>query len=388
MIEEKPASRSQLRLAIQSLMACLVFFFFINCKLKEPVLIGFAAQLTGVQAALGVHERNGVQLAIEEINAAGGITGRPIKLIIRDDLGTPEGAKKVDRELVNMDVVAIIGHTTSGQTLSGLAVTEPARIILLSPTTTTSELSGKDDYFFRVAYSLKNRAYAMSCYIYQNHHINRIGIVYDIDNTAYSKSYMKDFSDNYRVLGGKVTGVASFSSKSQPDFTSLIKQLRRSKPGGILIIAADIDTALIAQRTRLTGWSVPLFSTSWAQTETLINHGGKAVEGLKIEIANTINNQTQTYLNFKKNYLNRFGHAPLFSASLGYEAARILVTALQKTEGKSSGLKKALLDIKDFKGLNETFSFNKYGDVIRPFYLGVIHNKKYMDIKSFVPKKP
>ncbi len=372
-----------LRPVSPGLLIWIAAFPFTNCTAKVPIPVGFVAQLTGVQAALGVHERNGVQLAVEEINNAGGIAGRPVKLVVRDDLGTSEGAKSADSELVDTGVVAIIGHATSGQTLAGLTVTNPARVIMISPTASTSELSGQDDYFFRVVYSLTNRAYALSRHIYHDHHITRIAVVYDTDNTAYSLSFMKAFTDNYRILGGNVTGVASFSSKSQPHFTSLVALLRKGKPDGLLIIAADVDTALIAQRTRLMSWPVPLFSTAWAQTETLINHGGKAVEGLEIEIANTYSDQTPAYLNFKNRYLNRFGHVPSFGASLGYEAARVLGAALQKTEGKPDGLKKALLGIKDFKGLSETFSFNQYGDVIRPFYLGIIRNRKYVDIKSY-----
>ncbi len=367
------------------LVICMAAFFLTNCTARGPVPVGFVAQLTGVQAALGVQERNGVRLAVEEINRAGGISGRPVKLVIRDDLGTPEGAKKADRELIGMDVVAIIGHATSGQTMAGLTVTGPARVLMLSPTASTSELSGKDDYFFRVCYSLADRAHAFSRYIYQKRKITRIAVVYDTDNAAYSKNFMETFTDKYRSLGGKLTGKASFSSKSQPGFASLVKRLRTGNPGGLLIIASDIDTALIAQRTRLAGWPVPLFTTAWAQTETLINNGGRAVEGLEIEVANTYTDQKPAYLDFKKRYMARFSHTPSFGASLGYEAARVLAAALEKTGGRAGGLKKALTGIKNFKGLSETFSFDRYGDVIRSFYMGVIHQKKYMDIKSFKP---
>ena len=119
-----------------------------GCSGKKAIRIGFVAQLTGVQAELGVQERNGVQLAMEKINAKGGIGGRPVELVVRDDLGTPEGARAADRDLIEAGVVAIIGHATSGQTMVGLSVTNPARVVMLSPTATTPELSGLDDFFF------------------------------------------------------------------------------------------------------------------------------------------------------------------------------------------------------------------------------------------------
>jgi branched-chain amino acid transport system substrate-binding protein len=359
----------------------------LGCFGKEPIRVGFVAQLTGVQAELGVQERNGVQLAVEEINALGGIFGRPIELVVRDDLGTPEGAQNADRGLIEAGVVAIIGHATSGQTIAGLTVTNPARVVMLSPTTTTPDLSGLDDFFFRVAYSLVDRAHAFARHIYQGRNLIRVAGIYDADNTAYSKAYMEAFADKYQSLGGTLTAEVDFSSRAQPDFASLVAQLRASTPDGLLIIAADIDTALIAQRTRLMGWPVPLFTTAWAQTETLASKGGRAVEGLELEIANQLNIQTPDYLDFKARYQERFGQAPSFGAASGYEAAGVLAAALKETGGKADGLVRALVGIKDFNGLTETFSMDRYGDAIRPFHLGAIQNGKFVYIKTLIPKE-
>jgi branched-chain amino acid transport system substrate-binding protein len=370
------------------LLMALSALYLWGCVGKDPIQVGFVAQLTGVQAELGVQERNGAQLAVEEINAAGGVAGRWIKLVVRDDLGTPEGAQAADRELIEAKVVAIIGHATSGQTMAGLEVTQPARVVMLSPTATTPRLSGRDDFFFRVIYSLAGRAHALARHVFQGRHINRIAVICDADNVAYSKAFQEAFVDKYRSLGGTLTAGTDFSSKAQPDFSPMVAQLRASNPDGLLIIAADIDTALIAQRTRLIGWPVPLFTSSWAQTETLVNNGGRAVEGLELEIASAVNNQTQDYLDFKTHYQARFGQVPSFGSVLGYEAAKVLATALEKTGGKAEGLPQALVGIKNFKGLVDTFSFDRYGDVLRPYCLGVIRNGKYEVIRTSKPTQP
>jgi branched-chain amino acid transport system substrate-binding protein len=384
----KLVSKSLGSLIPVGLLIWITTFFLVSCTGKDPIRVGFVAQLTGVQAELGVQERNGVQLAVEEINAAGGVAGRPIELIVQDDLGTPEGAHAADQELIDAGVAAIIGHATSGQTIAGLAVTNPAHIVMLSPTATTPELSGQDDYFFRVAYSLVDRAYVLAQHIYQGRTITRVAVIYDTDNAAYSRAYLDAFAGKYQSLGGKLVAEADFSSKAQPDFAPLVAQLRASNPDGLLIIAADIDTALIAQRTRLMDWPIPLFTTSWAQTETLINNGGQAVEGLEVEIANALNNQTPDYLDFKTRYQARFGQAPSFGATSGYEAAKVLAATLQKTGGQAKGLAQALVGIKNFKGLTDTFSFDRYGDAIRPFYLAAIRDGKYVDIEALELTEP
>jgi branched-chain amino acid transport system substrate-binding protein len=357
----------------------------VSCVENELIRVGFVAQLTGDQAELGVQERNGVQIAVDKINAKGGINGRPIELIVKDDKGTPKGAKAADRELIKAGVVATIGHATSGQTEAGLTVTNPAHVVMLSPTTSSSELSGKQDYFFRIAQSTDTRAEMLAQYIYQDRKIHRIAVIYDTDNAAYSKDYVKGFTGKYQQLGGKVVAEEGFSSKAQPDFTALVAKLRASNPGGLLIVASDIDTALVAQRVRLAGWHIPLFTTALAQTETLIDVGGKAVEGMEIELSRSSSAPTPAYLAFAKRYQARYGRVPSFGAVQGYEAAEVLAEALKNTDGKAEGLPQALVNIKNFKGLNETYSLDKYGDVVRAANIGVIRDGKYVVIKSSKP---
>lgn len=372
------------------LICAAIFFgiaaFLISCINNEPVLVGFAAELTGKQAALGVQERNGVQMAVEKINSSGGINGRPIELIVRDDLGTPEGAKTVDHELIRKGVAAIIGHATSGQTIAGLSITNPAQVVMLSPTCSTAELSGKDDYFLRVIQSLSERAEGLAQLTYRQRGVKRLAVIYDTHNAAYVQSFRNTFIEKYRLMGGNIAGEASFSSVERTDLHPLLEKLRASNASGLLIIASDNDTAIIAQRARMIGWKAPLFTSAWAQTETLIKNGGEAVEGITLEQTYALNSQAPAFLDFKKRYLQQFGHAPSFGASLGYETALVLAAALKKCGGKSTGLRQALLETRGFQGLVDTFAIDKYGDVVRPFYLGMIRDGKYVDIERLIPE--
>ena len=130
------------RASVPSLVLAMVVLT--ACLKKEPIQVGLAAEITGKHSEIGVFVRNGTELAFEEINAAGGVSGRKLALLVRDDLGTAEGARQADRELIRAGVVAIIGHATSQQTLHGREVTEGAQIVLISPTTSTPALDGID----------------------------------------------------------------------------------------------------------------------------------------------------------------------------------------------------------------------------------------------------
>ena len=355
-----------------------------GCLKKEPIRIGFVGELTGRQAELSVQGRNGALLALERINATGGVAGRPLELVIRDDMGTEAGAQQADRDLISSGVVVIIGHSTSSQTLAGLTVTEPAGILMFSGTTSTADLSGREDHFYRMIQTLLDRAKGMAHHIYQKRGITRVAAIYDVDNSAYTRSYLQTFKAEYLALGGQVEE-AAFSSAGQKDFGPLLTALRDGRVDGLMLISSDIDAAMIAQRTRVLGWTVPLFGSAWAQTEMLLNNGGQAIEGMELEQTFPINSQAPAFLEFKQRYLARFGNPPSFGAALNYEAVQVLAAALNNTGGRKEGLEPALTGIRDFPGLVDKISLDRFGDAVRPHYMTVIRDGKFAGLDAIQP---
>lgn len=126
------------------------YFTFLGCSKKKPVKIGFAGTLTGRLSDLGTAGRNGVMLAVEDINKSGGINGHPVELLIRDDKHDPLVSREVSQDLVNEGVVAIIGHMTSVASVASVPVVNKENVVMISPTTSANDLTGIDDYFFRV----------------------------------------------------------------------------------------------------------------------------------------------------------------------------------------------------------------------------------------------
>ena len=120
------------------------------CRGRDPIFIGYSAGLTGRNAALGVDGRDGAMLAVEKINADGGIRGRPIEMLIRDDMATSEGTVAADMSLIKEGVVAIIGHMTSESMTSAWPQVKDTGVVYVSPTVSTPQLQGIDDNFFRL----------------------------------------------------------------------------------------------------------------------------------------------------------------------------------------------------------------------------------------------
>lgn len=368
------------------LLICLMGGLMLSGGCSEPrtIDIGFSAQLTGRQAELGVQERNGVMLAVDEINEAGGIGGRKVNLIVKDDFGTPEGAVSADTELAQKKVVCIIGHATSAQTLAGLPVAQKNGIIMMSPTTSTAELSGEDDNFFRIIQSLVDRGRGLAEYVYKEKRQTKLAVIYDTVNKAYVDSFWRVFSEKYRELGGVVVAEDTFSSSNaNTDFESIVKKQSGSGAQALLIIAADTDTALIAQHARIVGWDVPLYSSAWAQTDILVKNGGKAVEGMVLEQSFPLGSTAEKYVSFKERFKSVYGKDPAFAAAFGYETMQVLAQALAETKGESQGLKEALLEIRNYQGLVDTLSIDPNGDVIRPYYLGEVKNAAFVDLENY-----
>ena len=366
------------------LLSLLSWIFLLGlifgCVPPAPIRIGFAAELSGKQSEPGMHLRNGVQMAVEELNAAGGIAGRRIELQVEDDLGTPEGATAAETHLADAGVVAVVGHYTSNQTLEGMAVAQQRGIPLISGTASASVLSGKKDLFFRTIVDSDFMGRVFARYIRQRRGLAQAAIVYDLDNNTYAEPMVKSFTEIFQALGGSITNQVSFSAAATTDVTPLVNALRAARPDGLLIIASPANTAIISQAVRLNQWDVALFSSSWGQGDALIQNGGSAVEGMEIIIAIDINDPSEKLQTFKSNYQKKFNRAPIFTAVEGYETMLLLAAALKSTAGEAKGLPAALTQLSNFQGLSGPVQLDAYGDAVRPIFIQQVRNRAFITI--------
>lgn len=374
--------KSQLTLASLVILFAaliLVWRFYAGRHDAVPVTVGVAVTLTGNNAELGIQARNGIGLALEDFNAKGGIDGRSVELVVRDDEGTPEGAAATCSFLADRGVAAVIGHSTSSQTMAGMKVTEPRGIVMISPTASTDALSGKDDFFFRVVDVSVSRAAVLGEHVRSELGRATMAIVYDTVNQTFTKSFADALHGSFEAAGGNVVKTISFDSSASPDLLAITAKLAAAAPEAICIVASDINTALVSQRIRLAGLEAPLFTSSLAFTPHLISHGGSAVEGISTVQSLWVNDDNPDYRPFLKRYRESYGEAAAFGAVFGYEAAMILFEALGQTGGiGGEPLKKALLGMEARRVLTEPISFDAFGDVSRPYSLLTVKDGKFV----------
>ncbi len=351
-----------------------------GCEKQEPIKIGFIGPLTGKFSDIGIGGRDGAILAIEEENKKGGINGRKIVLIVKDDMQDQNIAIKKDKELIEEGVVAIIGHMTSQMSVSVMPFINKKKIVLISPTTSSNSLTGIDDYFLRVIppniYECKRLAH----YAYEKMGIRKISVIYDVVNLEYTGGYFDTFKGYFESLGGTIICVRPFKSRDHVRYREIINDIIDYQPDGVLIIANSVDSAMLCQHLRLAGSKAKVILAGWAMTEDFIRHGGDAIEGVIFCHPFFIMSKSPKAQDFMKRFRKRFGYSPNFAAAKGYEAAKIIIKALKKNLDPSK-IKDTIINIKRFEGLDGDFIIDRFGDPKRKLYLITVKNGEFIRVE-------
>ncbi len=355
------------------------------CGDPKPLVVGFSGPLEGKFSDVGVQGRNGLQLAIETVNAAGGVLGRPLMMVARDDGIDAQDALRADRELMDAGARVIVGHMLSGQTVAALPQAREAGVTMISPTTATQLLSGIEDNFFRVIPTSTQWSRALAEYCLHTDHVASVACVTDMDNEAYAAPFNESFAQAFAQGGGHVLGDVRIRSSQMQSWATVVDRLQALAPEAVQVAISARDLAALAREMRHAGMTVPIYSAMWAYTRELIQAGGKAAEGIVFAVSYSGDNTRPEFLDFQKRYKDRFGWKPSFSAAFGYECGMLLAEGLRRAGGDPAGLPRALAGIRDFPGVVDAFSMDQYGDVIRPTSIVTITGREFKTIATVDP---
>lgn len=348
------------------LLALILVVPLAGCDAPPPIKIGFVGGVSGRVADLGISGRDAVQLSVDEVNEAGGIEGRRVQLIIKDDRQDADTARQAVRELVAEGVDAIIGPMTSDMARAVIPVLNESRLAGVSPTASSEELSGLDDYFFRVVMTTRKNAEQSATYHRANKTFGRVAVAYDLDNRAYSESWLEHFQAAFSVPGNQIVDARGFSAKNATSFSSLAEEVLRHNPDGVLIIANSMDSALLCQQIRKRDARVHITLAEWGATERLLELGGRAVEGVTVIQAFHRANASPAYAGFRKKYMDRHGREPGFAGVYAHDAASVVFESLRRQRHGAS-LKDTILETRSFQGLQNEIVFDRFGDIERSY---------------------
>jgi len=364
---------------ILSIILLLSALLLPGCRDTAPIPVGFVGGLSGRVADLGIGGRDGATLAIEEINAEGGIRRRRLELLVADDKQDVETAREAFGKLFDEKVVAVIGPMTSAMAMQLVPLADEARLPLVSPTVSANELSGKDDYFFRIYPASRKTARALAAYAREKRGMGRVAVIYDLSNRAHVEGWMENFATAFEEKGGKVAARLPFFSGKLESFSELTDGLPGEELDAVLILAGAIDTAMICQQLRKQGNELAVFTSEWSATRDLLSLGGRSVEGLTLFHTFDRSSRQNGFVSFKRRFFERFGYEPGFAATHGYDAVKLVASALEDGDGT---LSKELLRSREVMGAQSRIRLDEFGDAGRDFFLLRVQDGRFISLED------
>lgn len=366
-------------LAIISIFLASLMVFSTGCVKKEEakeIKIGVITPLTGEGATYGDATKKGADLAVEEINAAGGINGEKLKLIYEDDQIKPEAGVNAIQKLINVDrVTVILGAFGSSVTLAIAPIAEKNRVVLLSASSTADAIKDAGDYIFRNVPTNSAQGKSAAEFAINKLKAKKSAMLYM--NNDYGLSLKNSFEKYFVEIGGQISVVESYSPGDK-DFKTQLGKIKNSKPDIIFYPGHYQESGLILKQARELGIKSVFIGGDGSYSPELVKISGNATEGSYYTLmAMGFGIADKEIDKFKTEFQKKYNQEPDVYSAYAYDALKIIASAIQKGGYASDGIKKSLYETKDFKGVTGITSFDKNGEVEKPFYIYVVKNGQF-----------
>ena len=334
----------------------------------DTLKIGFIGPLTGNVSVYGIAVRDGLQLAVKEINAAGGINGTQVTVVEKDDQGTPEETVNMFNELVSDGVKIVVGAVTSGCTAAITSAANEEGVLLITPSSTSDPITTEDDYIFRTCYSDSYQGAIAAAYCKLND-ITEVGVVYCAADT-YSKGLYDAFAAACETYNIEIAETASTDVMEAQDFTNQFQSMINAGVG--LVFAPyyynTIGAYLVPQAREAGYEGVILGSDGYDGAIDYISSGsGKYFENVYFTNHYDPASDSELVKNFVSAFEAEKGETPNAFAALSYDAMNVLKAGLTAVGSNDvAALRDQLADTSVvYECVTGTFSFDTSGTPVK-----------------------
>ena len=335
----------------------------------DKVRIGVFMSTTGTTANFGISSVNGIKLAAEEVNAAGGINGKQVELLVQDDRSDASEAATIVTKFVTQDQVhGIIGEVASSRSIAAAPIAQNAKIPMLTPSSTNPEVTKKGNFIFRSCFIDPYQGAAIAQFAAKTLGAKTAAIMVDRKND-YSTGLEKVISETFTKFGGKIVATQSYQEGDQ-DFNAQLTSLKGSNPEVLFVPGYYNDVGLIAKQARDKGITVPLIGGDGWDSEQLYKIGGTALNGSYFTNHYSPYDTDPKVVKFVNDYKAKYGSTPDALAATAYDAARIMFDAVKRSKSLAGpDIRDALAATKDFPGVTGTVTFNENRDAVKPIVM-------------------
>ena len=335
----------------------------------NEIVLGHYASMTGSQATFGQSTDKGILLALEELNAAGGLKGKKIRLLTYDDKGAATDAGNAVTRLVSQDqVTAVIGEVASGLSLAGAPICQEGGVPMVSPSSTNPDVTKVGDMIFRVCFIDPFQGSVCAKFARESEKINatKAAILYD-QTSPYSVGLWEEFSKAFKAAGGEIVEEQRYQAGGT-DFSAQLTAIRGSGAEVVFIPGYYTEAANIAVQARKIGIKIPLLGADGWDSSKLAEIGGDAMNNTFYSNHYSHEDPSPRVQEFIKKYKAKHGgETPDGLAALGYDAARILYQAMDKAPSLSGkDIAAELAKIADFDGVTGKITIDKERNAVKP----------------------
>jgi branched-chain amino acid transport system substrate-binding protein len=352
---------------------------------EDFIPVGEFASLTGKEAAFGQSSHKGTLLAIDEINAKGGVLGKKLKLFYEDNESKPGSSSTVVRKLISREkVVAILGEVASGRSMEAAPLCQQAKIPMISPSSTNPKVTESGDYIFRVCFTDPFQGKLVANFALNDLKTKRVAILTDVA-APYSVGLAQFFREPFTAGGGQIVAEQKFSSGDK-DFRAQLTAIKATNPDGIFAPCYYTEAGLITSQARQLGITIPLFGGDGWEAQELIQIGGKAMEGTYYSTHYSPEVQDPAVQEFVKNFKAKFNETPDAMAALGYDSALVLADAIKRAGGTDGPkLRDAIAATKDFVGVTGKTTIDEHRDAKKGAVIITVKDGNFKYLKTVNP---
>jgi len=349
----------------------------------EGIQVGFFGALTGPTATFAQSGKNGVTLAVDEINAAGGVLGgKRLDLLVEDDRGeATEAASAVSKLITRDHVVALIGEQASSRTIAAAPIAQSYGVPMISPTSTNVEVTKKGDYIFRVCFTDAYQGAVIASFARKNLEARTAVQLVDVRND-YSVGLAEAFRNSFQRAGGRLLAELKYS-EGDNDFSAQLTAIRPLDPDVLVVPGYYTDAGLIARQAKALGLRAVLLGADGWDSPKLVEIGGEAVEGAYFSNHYSADDPSPAVRQFVAAYRKKYGVDPDSIAALSYDAVKLLADAIRRagsTEGKR--VRDALADTRDFAVVSGAITMDADRNPIKPAVILKVEGGRFRFVAS------
>ena len=384
-----PGLNSWLRRGVWCIMLALVGPGCGSKADSNKVLVGHFASMTGSEATFGRSTDNGIRMAVEEENAAGGVNGKPVEIITYDDKGDAREAGSAVTRLVSRDgVAAVLGEVASKLSLAGAPICQEGDVPMITPSSTNPKVTKTGDKIFRVCFIDPFQGWVGAKFAreYEKIKAEKAAILYD-QASPYSVGLREEFEKAFTELGGTITAIETYQAGDQ-DFSAQLTGIRSSGPDVVYIPGYYTDVGNIALQARKLGLTVPLLGGDGWDSSKLGQIGGEAINNSYYSNHYSHQDPSPRVQDFIKKYKDKFGETPDGLAALGYDAARILIEAMRRAKSLGGdAIAAELAATEDFDGVTGKISIDADRNAVKPAVMLEMKDGQSSYISTIEPPK-